>query len=291
MKYLKHLLILVFIVNSMKLESKERHYISGNKFRDLATYKIDNYYCPFDPSRVPAKSIVYCDICYLDYFFSNVFNRFKNPFILITHNGDYSAPGNYSRFLEDPMILMWFGQNCNINPHPKFTVIPIGLPNYPKWPKGDPKMFDEILDYMEMHPVKKNFDTLYVNIALTTPGRNNVYAIFKNKPFVELASLKPIRDFLFEIQEFAFILSPFGGGLDCHRTWETLLVGSIPVVKTSTLDPLYEDLPVIIVNEWEDVTPAYLMKCYEEMKDKTYNFDKLYMDYWVDLIKDFQASL
>lgn len=291
MNFAKLLIVIPLILSLSKIDSRQGNYIYGNKFRDLAEYKIDFARCPFDPAQVPAKSIVYCDVCYLDYFFQAVFYRFKNPFILITHNGDNSAPGNYSRYLDDPRIIRWFGQNCNIASHPKFTVIPIGLPNYPKWPKGDPKMFDRILDYLDSNQPKKRFDKLYVNIAQTTPGRIEVYGIFKSKPFSELASLKPIEDYLVEIAGYAFILSPFGGGLDCHRTWETLLVGSIPVVKTSTLDPLYDELPVIIVNDWDDVTPELLMTRYNEMKDKTYNFDKLYMDYWNDLILNFKKSL
>ena len=42
-------------------------------------------------------------------------------------------------------------------------------------------------------------------------------------------------------------------GLDAHRTWEALLVGTIPIVRSSKLNPLYERLPVIIVNRWEEV--------------------------------------
>ena len=50
-----------------------------------------------------------------------------------------------------------------------------------------------------------------------------------------------------------YILSPHGNGLDCHRTWESLIFKTIPIVKTSTLDDLYKDLPVIIVNKWNDI--------------------------------------
>ena len=34
---------------------------------------------------------------------------------------------------------------------------------------------------------------------------------------------------------FAFVASPSGNGLDCHRTWEALLLRSIPIVKVSVL--------------------------------------------------------
>ena len=33
---------------------------------------------------------------------------------------------------------------------------------------------------------------------------------------------------------FAFVASPSGNGLDCHRTWEALLLRSIPIVKVQT---------------------------------------------------------
>ena len=34
-------------------------------------------------------------------------------------------------------------------------------------------------------------------------------------------------------KDFAFVLCPHGGGLDCHRNWEALCLGCIPIVKTS----------------------------------------------------------
>ena len=82
-----------------------------------------------------------------------------------------------------------------------------------------------------------------------------------------------------------FVLSPRGGGYDCHRTWEALILGCIPIVKTSGLDPLYEDLPVCIVESWSDVTAEYLQKYLESIKHKRFNYDKLTLKYWVDLFE------
>ena len=96
---------------------------------------------------------------------------------------------------------------------------------------------------------------------------------------------KEWKEYLFEMAQYQFVLSPFGNGLDCIRTWEALLVGSIPVVKTSTLDPLYEDLPVIIVKEWEEINEHYLMEKYEEILHKPCNREKLFIGYWIDIIK------
>ena len=43
-------------------------------------------------------------------------------------------------------------------------------------------------------------------------------------------------------KDFAFVICPHGGGLDCHRNWEALCLGCIPIVKTSKIDNLYKDL-------------------------------------------------
>ncbi len=45
----------------------------------------------------------------------------------------------------------------------------------------------------------------------------------------------------------------------CTGMWETLLVGSIPVTVSSPLDTLLRRLPVLIVDDWDEVTQqAYL---------------------------------
>jgi hypothetical protein len=67
-----------------------------------------------------------------------------------------------------------------------------------------------------------------------------------------------VREYLMALGQHRFVLSPRGNGLDAHRTWEALLVGAIPIVRSSALNPLYDGLPVLIVNDWPEVTPALL---------------------------------
>jgi|EP01049_Picozoa_sp_SAG25_P001149 hypothetical protein len=56
-----------------------------------------------------------------------------------------------------------------------------------------------------------------------------------------------------------FVISPHGHGLDCHRTWQVLLLGSFPVVMTSSLDSVYDGLPVVILQQWHDLTTKLLL--------------------------------
>ncbi len=72
------------------------------------------------------------------------------------------------------------------------------------------------------------------------------------------------RDISFNNQiKYAFVVSPHGNGLDCHRTWEALCIGNIPIVKTSPIDSLFDELPILIVKDWNDINKQLLEKTIE----------------------------
>lgn len=92
------------------------------------------------------------------------------------------------------------------------------------------------------------------------------------------------------MSEYAFVLSPFGNGMDCHRTWEALLCGCIPIVRTTVFDELFKELPVLIVEKWEDITIALLKQTIYEFKLKhqhnEFQYEKLtlayYTSWWIN---------
>ncbi|NDE63063.1 MAG: hypothetical protein EB053_01770 [Chlamydiae bacterium] len=89
--------------------------------------------------------------------------------------------------------------------------------------------------------------------------------------------------------QYAFSVSPFGNGLDCHRTWEDLALGCIVIVKTSSLNPLYEGLPVVIVKDWSEITKENLDKWAEQFFDASINPEfrkKLKNVFWIHKIFD-----
>ena len=84
----------------------------------------------------------------------------------------------------------------------------------------------------------------------------------------------------------AFTLSPRGGGLDCHRTWETLVLGGVPVVRASPLDArLYAGLPVLVVGDWAEVTAERMAVAQRELTAGSFDLRPLTLDYWVRRIR------
>jgi len=59
------------------------------------------------------------------------------------------------------------------------------------------------------------------------------------------------RRYLQAVAKSRWILSPRGNGADCHRTWEAIYHGAIPVVEANTLGhSLFENLPVFVVESF-----------------------------------------
>ena len=70
-------------------------------------------------------------------------------------------------------------------------------------------------------------------------------------------------------------------GIDCHRTWEALALGCVVIVKQSPICTVFEDLPVLIVDEWRDIDASLLNKTLTDFSKKKFNMDKLTLKYWM----------
>ncbi len=98
--------------------------------------------------------------------------------------------------------------------------------------------------------------------------------------------VRQINGYLQDLSEHKFCISPPGVGLDAHRTWEALMVGTIPIVLSSPMDTLYDDLPVVIVSSFDVITEESLDALYKSVRAniEVFDFSKLYVHYWDKVI-------
>lgn len=84
-----------------------------------------------------------------------------------------------------------------------------------------------------------------------------------------------------------FIASPQGWGPDCHRHYEAIAMGCVPVIiEEYTVSQLLENMPVLILHSWSELTyggAAFLEREYQKILRNSYryNLDKLFEDYWL----------
>jgi hypothetical protein len=125
--------------------------------------------------------------------------------------------------------------------------------------------------------------------AVMGESRDSLETILRGNPLIDFQPEKVPRLQLWrEKTRYAFVVSPHGNGLDCHRTWESLALGNIVIVKRSPLDPLYQGLPVVIVNEWSEITAQNLLGWHRQhckvFADPDFR-NRLTNRYWIDRIR------
>lgn len=83
------------------------------------------------------------------------------------------------------------------------------------------------------------------------------------------------------LPSYKFVVSPEGNGIDCHRHYEALIAGCIPIVERNALtEQKYIGCPILWTNDYSEITPEYLNAKYEEMKSQVYDFSRLFLAYY-----------
>ncbi len=274
-------LFMYLMITSISLFAR-MDYVSKEIFLSCADLRVDEY-SHFDARMVKEGSVVYVLPELLSYFFSYHHPKITARYILVTHHYDYSTPGKFAYVLDDDKLIAWFAQNVDDFFHPKLHPIPIGIDS------RNAKASKMYLFKFRNQDIKKKH-LLYMNFSTKTnfAERGPVYTFFSAKPFCFSPKQRQYEIYLKDLASSFFVLSPRGAGLDCYRTWEALYMGAIPVVKSSSLNPLYEGLPVIIIDQWEEVTEEFLEKKYQEIQSQTFNLEKLTQNYWYKLIRSYK---
>lgn len=271
--------------------------IAGDTFRAIADHIVDETNQPFAPENVKPYDIIFLKTDLVKEFFETLHPRISSKYILITHNSDFSPifltahshpwrGDSMEKYLSDTKLVVWFAQNIDVV-HSKLKPLPIGVANS-CWGHGNVQNFLQASKHIPLWSERSK--KLYVNfsIANNPSQRQPAYDYFKTKSYAYFAHPQPPAHYLQEMKQYRYVINPPGNGLDCHRTWEALLLGCIPVMKHSLLDPMLDDLPVIFVDSWSEVTEEFLEQKYQEMLTKKYNREKVYADYWITCIKSYQ---
>ena len=263
--------------------------IKSNNLNSSSTYKDD--IMGLLPEAKYNSSVYFCNTA-IKSDFMTIFNSIREPIVLVTGDSDDTMDDSFFRpiisYLESNKIIKWYCQNCTYD-HPKIIRIPIGLDYHSSQDIHNihitPVQHDSMLNDIAKNakPTINRLPLCYANFHFEInrhPDRQDaVNKLPSDIVFYESKRTERMTGYKNQSQ-FAFVISPHGAGLDCHRTWEALTLGCIPIVKKSELDPLYEDLPVLIVNDWTELSRELLLSTKESFKSKTFNYDKLKLDYW-----------
>jgi hypothetical protein len=227
--------------------SGTRPFISGANLVLFADHVYDQK-SKMVASQVKNSHVIFVKTDFISDFFVRVYPQIGAKFILITHNSDYATNEEHKRFLLDDKLLAWFGQNPGFV-HPKHFPLPLGLEN-PTWFTAKLDFVRSVVDTKRLLAWEKRKFLLYINFnSATNPkSRTRLVEKFKNIKEVFLSETRvDYANYMGQIENSKFVLCPRGNGEDTHRFYETLLMGSIPVVENSTLYSLFEESGALVV--------------------------------------------
>lgn len=260
--------------------------ISGDAFLEYSDYAYHDADTTLNPSSVKPGSTVFVQANLLKDFFQDIHPKIVGKYVLITHNHDAEVPAEFKEYLDDEKIIAWFGENWDGYQHEKMHQIPMGMAVM-SWPNGNGDTLKKVQATLPV--AKEHLAHMGFTIQTNYKERWEVFKRFSQAPYVYRTIKKTFEKYLVDVAASHFEIAPKGFAWDTYRLWECLYIGTIPVVKTSQLDALYEGLPVLIIKDWKDVTENFLHEKYLEMSQKTYNMEKTTMEYWTRLIDSYKV--
>lgn len=252
-------------------------------------------------------TIVYLHFDMLEYFINNILDKLKNSCIIVSGNSDHYIPidiPNHSKLLESSKLIAWFSQNI-IEYHPKLFPIPIGLDyhtlSFPtgihEWSKQitpiSPVEQEKLLMQVKetLIPLNKLLPKVCANFQHSINGpyrrqiyRQKIYNVLRNKNIIWLPK-QTQEEFWTSLKDIPYVICPFGNGPDTHRTWEVLALGRIPIIEKSPLNKIFEGLPILEIEDWNYISDDWLLQNFKNINMKEYNFEKLFLQYWINFIK------
>ena len=156
-------------------------------------------------------------------------------------------------------------------------------------PLGVGKAASEEISRVKKYSATEKQNWLYINWQNYTVERYNLLQALKANQTHWMTIVKEPKEFpefLDELAQHAFVLCPAGNGVDCYRTLEALYVGCIPIVLNSPTTQYLRDLPILIIDDWNQISYNFLQEQYEKFQNTEYNLDQIKLSYWKEKIDE-----
>ena len=152
------------------------------------------------------------------------------------------------------------------------------IPKHTPWPIGmrckSERDYMHVLKNLYIQPaVKTNY--VYVNFQPHThPDRPNIMALCKKLFGDHNHRIISEHDYILELKQHMFVVSPESSGCDSSRTWEALYCQTIPIVKRSVLIDYYSKIfPMIVLDDWAELSQhTFDFNLYKQIMDKFPNY-------------------
>ncbi len=266
---------------------------------------------PEQHADIGGGELVWVRGSWLRAFVEQVVPLVQGDFVLVTGDSDSSMPSSAPSLAEALLrcrhLVHWYTQDHDgTGPRDRISPIPIGLDLHslgerPLWGEeiATPAAQEAQLLAIaaSLPPVSERDPRLHLeaqwssHVSPPPPGarlpqtRAQVAAALRDEAYV-VADPVLVRSELWRRRgRCAVSVSPHGNGLDCHRTWEGLVLGQVVIVPSSSIDPLFEGLRVVPVSSWSACTQGNVRRWVAELAELPHPAPALTSDHWIERMR------
>lgn len=258
-------------------------FIDGDYFESLSDYSFGDMYSTnlsqpsyqilqglFDKYQNP---ILFIETHRLGLLFRELQNFPNNRCRIIAHNSDATFGEDLLRHLPDNVDKLWC-QNYNYVETDRLKSLPIGLERVRWFPEQKKQ---ELLYNIIQEEVERT-ELVYMNFNPgTNPIRKQIYDSLKDKDFINIEMVGnggDYKNYLMNLKKHKFVISPPGNGIDCHRNWEAIYCGCIPIVLDSYfIKNVTKDLDILSVSTYQELEFNFLSEKYDSLKNLNNSID------------------
>jgi hypothetical protein len=213
--------------------------------------------------RVSRAESIFVYTHLIPYFTYYLAPRIKSEFTLVTHNSDHPVTIMDYQLLNHPHLKEWFAQNCEFS-HTKLKPLPLGVQNKQWGPTKISQLVNTSKDIFKIGMVYANFS------VDTHPSRAVALEVAKELPYVTVEAGVDYNAYLQSLARHKFCICPRGNGIDTHRFWEAQYLDCIPIILWLDWTASYSELPVLILDSWQELKELDLEAIYIALTNKKY---------------------
>lgn len=284
-KYFSKILVVSFNLRLKRRPSSDP-FLSGDTFRKICDFVYETGNEEINVNQIKDRNIIFCQSDLFPQFNADVLSKLNSYVLLIFGNSDQNFNSKNTQDLNLNYVKSVFSQNLE-EKIDKFTVLPIGLENAWRFDHGKVLNFR----FLRLFRPRKIYKIMWsFNTQNNTDERERAQlALMECSQAVNLGWVSKFKHRK-SLSSYAFVASPPGNGLDCHRTWEAMYLRCVPIVRRSFMTEEYErlGLPIWIVDSYEELvglTEDFLRSKYKEL-EPCFDSEALWFDFWENKIKN-----
>ena len=261
--------LIISFKKKLKINNENNYFLNGDFFESLSYFK-----------KKESSKIIYSTIN--EFPDKKNFEKYKKK-IWIFHNSDEIFDIKTKKKLDFFQPKKCFSQNLTIQ-QKNYFYLPIGLENGKFHNHGNTEDFKK-LRKMRFYKISR----ILYGFNITNPQR---IKIKKNISKLKICDeTKGWNSYFYRriLSKYMFVICPEGNGIDTHRLWEALYLKTIPIIKKNKISPFLQkaNLPILILNDWSDLTKFYesKLKSFYAKKKRFFNNNFLNQKYWINIFR------